>query len=74
MFRAGVSMPTESSPDKIASALVELLAQPQFREAAERAAAAIVADTPDKTAAAALSVSPISPDRLIPLRVHDLET
>jgi UDP:flavonoid glycosyltransferase YjiC (YdhE family) len=52
---AGVSVPAASSPDEIASALVKLLAQPQFREAAERAAAAIAADTPDETAAAALS-------------------
>ncbi len=52
---AGASVPVESSTDEIASALVELLAQPQFREAAERAAAAIAADTPDETAAAALS-------------------
>jgi MGT family glycosyltransferase len=52
---AGVSVPAESSPDEIASALVELLAQRQYREAAERAAAAIAADMPDETATAALS-------------------
>jgi MGT family glycosyltransferase len=52
---AGASVPVESSTDEIASALVKLLAQPQFREAAERAAAAVAADTPDETAAAALS-------------------
>jgi UDP:flavonoid glycosyltransferase YjiC (YdhE family) len=52
---AGVSVPVESSPETIASALVELVAQPQYGEAAQRAAAAIAADMPDETAAAALS-------------------
>jgi UDP:flavonoid glycosyltransferase YjiC (YdhE family) len=52
---AGVSVPVESSPETIASALVELIAQPQYGEAAQRAAAAIAADMPDETAAAALS-------------------
>lgn len=52
---AGVSVPVESSPEKIASALVELIGQPQYKEAAERAAAAIAADVPDETAVAALS-------------------
>jgi UDP:flavonoid glycosyltransferase YjiC (YdhE family) len=52
---AGVRLPVESSPAEIASALLELLAQPPFRKAAEDAAAAIARDTPDETAAAALS-------------------
>jgi UDP:flavonoid glycosyltransferase YjiC (YdhE family) len=52
---AGASVSVESSPYEIASALVELLTQPQFGEAAERAAAAIAAVMPDETAAAALS-------------------
>jgi UDP:flavonoid glycosyltransferase YjiC (YdhE family) len=52
---AGICLPAEASPDEIASALVELLAQPQFREAAAEAAAAIAADRPEETAAAALS-------------------
>jgi hypothetical protein len=45
----------ESSPDEIGSALVDLLTEPQHREAAERAAAAIAADMPDEAATAALS-------------------
>jgi hypothetical protein len=52
---AGVHMPVESSPDEIAFALLELLGQPSFREAAEHAAAAIARGKPDETAAAALS-------------------
>jgi UDP:flavonoid glycosyltransferase YjiC (YdhE family) len=52
---AGISMPAESSPAEIAHALVELLAQPPFRAAAEDAAAAIARDKPDETAAAALT-------------------
>jgi UDP:flavonoid glycosyltransferase YjiC (YdhE family) len=52
---AGISVPVESSPEKIASSLVELISQPQYTEAAKRAAAAIAADMPDETAAAALS-------------------
>ena len=51
---AGIRLPVESSPGEIASALVELLAQPRFKEAADRAATAIEADRPDDTAAAAL--------------------
>jgi MGT family glycosyltransferase len=52
---AGICVPVESSPAEIASALLELLAQPPFRKAAEDAAAAIARDKPDETAAAALS-------------------
>jgi UDP:flavonoid glycosyltransferase YjiC (YdhE family) len=52
---AGVSVPVESSPNTIAAALAELIAEPRYREGAERAAAAIAADMPDETAAAALS-------------------
>jgi MGT family glycosyltransferase len=52
---AGIRLPVESSPDEIASALLELLAQPSFRKGAEDAAAAIARDKPDETAAAALS-------------------
>lgn len=51
---AGICLPVEASPDDIASALVELLAQPQFREAAEGAAAAIASDRPDETASEVL--------------------
>ena len=53
-FGAGICLPVEASPDEIASALVELLARPQFREAAADAAAAIAADRPDETAIEAL--------------------
>jgi UDP:flavonoid glycosyltransferase YjiC (YdhE family) len=54
-LEAGISVPVESSPGEIASALIELLARPQYREAARRAAVAVAADMPDETAAAALS-------------------
>jgi UDP:flavonoid glycosyltransferase YjiC (YdhE family) len=53
-FGAGIRLPAEASPDEIGSALVELLARPQFREAATDAAAAIAADRPDETATEAL--------------------
>jgi UDP:flavonoid glycosyltransferase YjiC (YdhE family) len=53
-FGAGIGLPVEASPDQISSALVELLAQPRFKEAADRAAAAIEADRPDDTATEAL--------------------
>jgi UDP:flavonoid glycosyltransferase YjiC (YdhE family) len=52
---AGVHLPVDSSSDEIASAVLDLLAQPRFRKAAEAAAAAIARDKPDETAAAALS-------------------
>lgn len=51
---AGICLPVEASPREIASALLELLARPQFREAAADAAAAIAADRPDETATEAL--------------------
>jgi UDP:flavonoid glycosyltransferase YjiC (YdhE family) len=51
---AGMHLPVEASPDEIASALSELLAQPRYAESAGRAAAAIVADRPDRTATEAL--------------------
>lgn len=51
---AGIRLPVEAPPDQIAYAVVELLAQPEFSEAAERTAAAIAADRPDETAAEAL--------------------
>lgn len=51
---AGMHLPNDASSDEIASALGNLLAQPQFRDAAESAAAAITADSPDETAAQAL--------------------
>jgi UDP:flavonoid glycosyltransferase YjiC (YdhE family) len=57
-FGAGICLPVEASPDEIASALVELLARPQFTEAAADAAAAIAADRPDETAIKALSALP----------------
>jgi UDP:flavonoid glycosyltransferase YjiC (YdhE family) len=53
-FGAGICLPVEASPGEIASALVELLTQPQFTEAAADAAAAIAADRPDETAIEAL--------------------
>jgi UDP:flavonoid glycosyltransferase YjiC (YdhE family) len=53
-FGAGIRLPAEASPDEIGSALVELLARPQFREAATDAAAAIAAGRPDETATEAL--------------------
>jgi UDP:flavonoid glycosyltransferase YjiC (YdhE family) len=51
---AGICLPVEASLSEIASALVELLAQPRFPEAAADAAAAIAADRPDETAIEAL--------------------
>jgi MGT family glycosyltransferase len=51
---AGLCLPAEASPGEIASALVELLAQPQCSKAAADAAADIAADDPDETAAEAL--------------------
>jgi MGT family glycosyltransferase len=52
---AGVSIPVDSSPETIASTLIELIAQPRYKEAAERTAADINADLPDETATAALN-------------------
>jgi MGT family glycosyltransferase len=51
---AGISLPLEASRDEIASALAELLAQPQYTEAAAHAAATIAADRPDEKATEAL--------------------
>jgi UDP:flavonoid glycosyltransferase YjiC (YdhE family) len=51
---AGICLPVEASPGEIASALLELLAQPRFTEAAADAAAAIAAERPDDTATEAL--------------------
>jgi UDP:flavonoid glycosyltransferase YjiC (YdhE family) len=51
---AGIRLPVDASLDEIASALLELLAQPQFSKAAAGAAAAIATDRPDETAAEAL--------------------
>jgi UDP:flavonoid glycosyltransferase YjiC (YdhE family) len=51
---AGIRLPVEASPGEIASALVELLAQPQYSDAATDAATAIAADDPDETATQAL--------------------
>jgi UDP:flavonoid glycosyltransferase YjiC (YdhE family) len=51
---AGICLPVEASPGEIASALVELLAQPRFKKAADLAAAAIEADRPDESAIEAL--------------------
>jgi len=53
-FGAGICRPLEASPGEIASALVELLAQPQYSEAAADAATAIAADEPDERATEAL--------------------
>jgi UDP:flavonoid glycosyltransferase YjiC (YdhE family) len=53
-FGAGICLPVEASLGEIASALVDLLAQPRFGEAAADAAAAIAADRPDETAIEAL--------------------
>jgi UDP:flavonoid glycosyltransferase YjiC (YdhE family) len=52
---AGLHLGVDSTPDDIASALLELLDRPAFTNAAEDAAAAIARDRPDETAAAALS-------------------
>jgi UDP:flavonoid glycosyltransferase YjiC (YdhE family) len=51
---AGIQLPLEAAPAEIASALAELIAQPDFTEAASRAAAEIAADAPDETATRAL--------------------
>jgi UDP:flavonoid glycosyltransferase YjiC (YdhE family) len=51
---AGICLPIEASPGEIASALVELLAQPQYSDAATDAATAIAAGEPDETATEAL--------------------
>jgi UDP:flavonoid glycosyltransferase YjiC (YdhE family) len=51
---AGICLPVGASPAEIASALVELLAQPQYSDAATDAATAIAADEPDETATEAL--------------------
>jgi UDP:flavonoid glycosyltransferase YjiC (YdhE family) len=53
-FGAGICLPLEVSPGEIASALVELLAQPQYSEAAADAATTIAADEPDERATEAL--------------------
>ena len=47
---AGIRLPVDASAPEIASGLLELVAQPRFREAAADAAAAIAADKPDETA------------------------
>jgi MGT family glycosyltransferase len=51
---AGIRLPIEASPGEIASALVDLLAQPHYGDAASDAATAIAADDPDETATEAL--------------------
>lgn len=51
---AGICLPVEASPGEIASALVDLLAQPHYGDAATDAATAIAADDPDETATEAL--------------------
>jgi UDP:flavonoid glycosyltransferase YjiC (YdhE family) len=51
---AGIGLPVEASPREIAAALLELLAQPRFGDAAADAAAAIATDRPDETATEAL--------------------
>jgi UDP:flavonoid glycosyltransferase YjiC (YdhE family) len=51
---AGICLPVEASPGEIGSALLELLAQPRFTEAAADAAAAIAAERPDDIATEAL--------------------
>ena len=51
---AGIHLGVEASPNEIASALGELLAQPSYAEATGRTAAAIAADRPDQTATEAL--------------------
>jgi UDP:flavonoid glycosyltransferase YjiC (YdhE family) len=55
---AGICLPVEASPGEIASALVTLLAQPQYSDAAGDAATAIAADEPDeRTTEALLSIA-----------------
>jgi UDP:flavonoid glycosyltransferase YjiC (YdhE family) len=51
---AGICLPVEASPGEIASALVDLLAQPHYGDGATDAATAIAADDPDETATEAL--------------------
>jgi MGT family glycosyltransferase len=51
---AGLHLLSDAAPEEVASALVELLAQPHFGAAAARAAAAIATDRPDEAAAEAL--------------------
>jgi UDP:flavonoid glycosyltransferase YjiC (YdhE family) len=51
---AGTYLPSEASPGEIASALVGLLTQPHYSDAATDAATAIAADDPDETATEAL--------------------
>jgi UDP:flavonoid glycosyltransferase YjiC (YdhE family) len=53
-FGAGTCLPVEASPSDIAFALVELLAEPRYSDAADAAAAAIAADEPDERATEAL--------------------
>jgi UDP:flavonoid glycosyltransferase YjiC (YdhE family) len=53
-FGAGICLPVEASSGEITSALVELLARPQFSEAAADAAATIATARPDETAIEAL--------------------
>ena len=53
-FGAGICLPLEASPGEIASALVELLDQPQYSEAAADAATTIAAEEPDERATEAL--------------------
>jgi UDP:flavonoid glycosyltransferase YjiC (YdhE family) len=51
---AGICLPVEASPGEIASALVKLLAQPEYSDAAADAATTIAADEPDERATEAL--------------------
>jgi UDP:flavonoid glycosyltransferase YjiC (YdhE family) len=51
---AGIYLPVVASPGEIASALVKLLAQPQYSYAAGDTATAIAADEPDERATEAL--------------------
>jgi UDP:flavonoid glycosyltransferase YjiC (YdhE family) len=51
---AGLQLPATADPEEIAEALERLFAEPAFHDAACRAAAAIAAERPEKTAADAL--------------------
>jgi UDP:flavonoid glycosyltransferase YjiC (YdhE family) len=51
---AGICLPVEASPGEIASALVKLLAQPEYSDAAADTATTIAADEPDERATEAL--------------------
>jgi UDP:flavonoid glycosyltransferase YjiC (YdhE family) len=52
---AGIALDADTPTTEVAAALSELLADPRYAQAADRAAAAIAHDAPDATAASALA-------------------